>query len=183
MISKQAQNGFEFIFKKSVLANITTSADDFCEIEAVSDREEINEDEFAVLTISSTFFRFLVLFHFKSNDATKNYFVRSSNAEQEDSSAFRDAFQEFCNICCGAMNRELHKNYHFLGMSTPYVLLRQCSPFIAALDPGYVQRYRITVNNSLTLHATLCVCDYDDVDFEADTRVEEEDTSGELELF
>jgi len=182
MISKQAESGFEFIFKKSVLANMPTSADDCCEIEAVNDQEEINEDEFAVLTISSTYFRFLVLFHFKSNEATKSYFAKNADLEAEGGNAFRDAFQEFCNICCGAMNRELHKNYHFLGMSTPYVLLRQCSPFISALDPGYVQRYRITINNALMLHATLCVCDYDDVDFEVDTRADDDDT-GELELF
>lgn len=182
MISEQAQSGFNLIFKKAVLANISSSTEDFCEIEPVADMEGISEDEFAVLTISSTIFRFLVLFHFKSDDATRNYFVKSSNLEVADNSAFRDAFQEFCNICCGVMNRELHKNYHFLGMSTPYMLLRQCSPFISALDPGYVKHYRITINNSLTLHATLCVCDYDVVDFTVDTS-EAEDNTGELELF
>lgn len=182
MISEQAQSGFDHIFKKAVLANISSSTEDFCEIEPVADMEGISEDEFAVLTISSTIFRFLVLFHFKSDDATRNYFVKSSNLEVADNRAFRDAFQEFCNICCGVMNRELHKNYHFLGMSTPYMLLRQCSPFISALDPGYVKHYRITINNSLTLHATLCVCDYDVVDFTVDTS-EAEDNTGELELF
>ncbi len=182
MISEQAQNGFDYIFEKAVLANISSSAENLCEIKPVHDIEGISEDEFAVLTISSTFFRFLILFHFKSDDATRNYFVKSSNLEVADNSAFRDAFQEFCNICCGAMNRELHKNYHFLGMSTPYVLLRQCSPFISALDPGYVKHYSITINNSLMLHATLCVCDYDDVDFKVDTS-EDEDNTGELELF
>ncbi len=182
MITEQAQSGFDYIFEKAVLANISSSAEDFCEIEPVHDMEGISEDEFAVLTISSTFFRFLILFHFKSDDATKNYFVKRSNLEVADNRAFRDAFQEFCNICCGAMNRELHKNYHFLGMSTPYVLLRQCSPFISALDPGYVKHYRITINNSLMLHATLCVCDYDDVDFKVDTS-EDDDNTGELELF
>jgi len=182
MISEQAQSGFDHIFKKAVLANISSSADDICEIEPVDTLEGISEDEFAVLTISSTFFRFLVLFHFSSNDATKNHFVTNSNLAVEDNSVFRDAFQEFCNICCGVMNRELHKNYHFLGMSTPYMLLQQCSPFIAALDPGYVKHYRITINNSLTLHATLCVCDYDVVDFNVDTSEVEDDT-GELELF
>jgi hypothetical protein len=182
MISEQAQSGFDHIFKKAVLANISSSADDFCEIEPVDNLEGINKDEFAVLTISSTFFRFLVLFHFNSNDATKNHFVKNSNLEVEDNSTFRDAFQEFCNICCGVMNRELHKNYHFLGMSTPYMLLHRCSSFISALNPGYVKHFRITINNSLTLHATLCVCDYDVVDFKADTGEDEDDT-GELELF
>lgn len=184
MISEQAQDGFEHIFKKTVLANIAASPGDFCEIEPVNDPEEIKEDEFAVLTISSTYFRFLTLFHFNNNDATKNHFLKGAapNAETSSDSAFRDAFQEFCNICCGAMNRELHKNFHFLGMSTPYLLLKQSAPFISALDPGYVKHYRITINHSLVLHATLCVCDYDDVDFKM--AIDEiEDNTGELELF
>lgn len=182
MISEQAQNGFDHIFEKAVRANISSSADDFCEIVPVDDMEKISEDAFAVLTITSTFFRFLILFHFGSDEATRNYFIKSSNLEAGGNGEFRDAFQEFCNICCGAMNRDLHNHYHFLGMSTPYVLLRQCSPFISALDPGYVKRYRITINNSFNLHATLCVCDYDDVDFKVDTS-EAEDNTGELELF
>lgn len=181
MISEQAQSGFDHIFKKAVTANI---AAELCEIEPVNDPEEIKEGEFSVLTISSPFFRFLTLFHFNSNDATQNYFVKSSDfhAETGNHSAFRDAFLEFCNICCGSMNRELHKNYHFLGMSTPYVLLNHCSHFISELDPGYVKHYRITINHSLVLHATLCVCDYGVVDFEVDTS-EDEDNTGELELF
>jgi hypothetical protein len=184
MISEQAKKGFDHIFKKAVIANITVSPDDFCEIELINNPEEISEDEFSVLTISSTFFRLITLFHFNSNDATKNYFVKSSglDVEAEDNSAFLDVFQEFCNICCGAMNRELNKTYFFLGMSTPYVLLRQCSHFISALDPGHVKHYRITINHSLVLHATLCICDYSDVDFTVDTS-EVEDNTGELELF
>jgi hypothetical protein len=184
MISEQAQNSFDHIFKKAVTANIAVRPDDTCEIESVNNPEEINEDEFSVLTISSTSFRFVTLFHFNSNDATESHFIKSSSHDVEagDNGAFRDAFQEFCNICCGAMNRELHKNYHFLGMSTPYVLLNHCSHFISALDPGYVKHYRITINHSLVLHATLCVCDYGVVDFKADTT-EDEDNTGELELF
>ncbi|TAN71834.1 MAG: hypothetical protein EPN17_00345 [Methylobacter sp.] len=183
MISERAQSSFDHIFKKAVLANISSSADDNCEIESVDDLEEISEDEFVVLTISSTFFRLLVLFHFNGNDdATKNYFLKNSNLEAGDNNTFLDAFQEVCNICCGVMNRELHKSYLFLGMSTPYILLRQSVPFVSALNPGHVKHYRITINHSLELHATLCVCDYDIVDFAVDTSADE-DSTGELELF
>lgn len=184
MISEQAQSGFEHIFKKAVQASILASPDDSCEIESVDKLEEIFEEEFAVLTITSTFFRNLTLFHFNSDATTENYFLKSSdhNAETEEGSKFRDAFLEFCNMCCGVMNRELHKYYHFLGMSTPYVLLRPCLDFISALNPGYVRHYRITINHSIVLHATLCICDYDAVNFTVDTT-EEEDNTGELELF
>lgn len=184
MISEQAKIGFEHIFKKAVMANITVSPDDICEIEAINNPEEISEGEFSVLTISSTSFRLLTLFHFNNNAATKKYFVNSSglDVEAEDNGVFLDIFQEFCNICCGAMNRELNQSYFFLGMSTPYILLRQCADFVSALDPGHVNYYRITINHSLVLHATLCLCDYSDVDFTVDTS-EVEDNTGELELF
>lgn len=188
MISEQAKIGFEHIFKKAVMANITVSPDDICEIEAINNPEEISEGEFSVLTISSTSFRLLTLFHFNNNAATKKYFEKNSclavesKIEVEDDSVFLDIFQEFCNICCGAMNRELNQAYFFLGMSTPYILLRQCADFVSALDPGYVNYYRITINHSLVLHATLCLCDYSDVDFTVDT-CEVEDNTGELELF
>jgi len=64
MISAQAQSGFDHIFKKAVLANISSSTDDNCEIEAIDNLEGINEDEFVVLTISSTFFSIFNSFSF-----------------------------------------------------------------------------------------------------------------------
>lgn len=76
MISEQAKIGFEHIFKKAVMANITVSPDDICEIEAINNPEEISEGEFSVLTISSTSFRLLTLFHFNNNAATKKYLKR-----------------------------------------------------------------------------------------------------------
>jgi hypothetical protein len=184
MISEQAKTGFDHIFTKAVQVNIALSDEDDCEIISVDNLEEINEVEFVVITISSTYFKLLILFHFNSNDEDiKKYFVKNSDLEEADNSLFRDAFQESCTICCGAMNRDLHKNYHFLGMSTPYVLLGECSPFISALNPGYINHYKITINHSLVLHATLCVCDFDVVDFEVDASKNQDDDTGELELF
>lgn len=182
MISEQAQIGFDLIFKKAVMANITTSPDDTCDIEPMHDTGEICEHNFSVLTISSPSFRLLTLFYFNSDDATRKHFTGDANNTDGDTIAFNDALMEFCNIFCGAMNRSLNKNYQFLGMSTPYVLLTPSLHFISALKPGYLKHYRITINSSLILHATVCVCDYETVDFTVDTN-EVEDNTGELELF
>lgn len=178
MISEQAKSGFDQIFEKALTANV---AAEFCEIVAIKDPREIKEGQFSVLTISSPFFKLLTLFHFDCDQDTGSYFVK--NAEADDNAACRDAFLEFCNICCGTMNRELHKSFHFLGMSTPYVLLNHSSRFISALEPGYIRHFRITLNASLVLHATLCVCDYGLVDFAMADTSEEEVETGELELF
>lgn len=183
MISEQAQMGFDYIFRKAVMANITASPDDSCAIELINDAEEICENEFSILTISSTSFRLMTLFYFNSDDATKKHFTRGSDNIDEDNAAFKDAFMEYCNICCGVINRSLTKDYPYLGMSTPYILLRPCIHFISALKPGYVTHYRITINNALVLHATLCVFDHGIVDFTVDTNEVEEESTGELELF
>ncbi len=185
MISEDAKSGFDFIFQRAIKANIVASADDVCEIELVSDSKEICEVEFAVFTTTSTAFRLLTLFHFNSNDKTENRFSHRSEHSYDDAgegSTFRDNFLEFGNVCCGAVSRELHNIYHFLGMSTPYVLLKRCSTFISDLNPGYVKHYKVTVNDSFVIHATLCVFDYGILDFKVD-RTEVEESTGELELF
>jgi len=96
--------------------------------------------------------------------------------------AGRTATLEFCNVCCGTMNREFLKYYPYLGMSTPYVLLKASTDFISVLNPGYVNHFRIVINDSVVLHATLCICNFGCVDFKEDASIIEEDT-GELELF
>jgi len=184
MISEQAQNSFNHLFKAAVMANFSASNDDSCDIVPINNHEEITETEFSVLTITSSCFRFLTLLHFESNEATINYFAKDSAAlnENNDSPVFLDAILEFCNMACGTMNRTLHHHYHFTGMSTPYVLTRPSLEFISALEPGYLKHYRITINLSLVLHATLCICNYGSVDFTVDTS-EAQDSIGELELF
>lgn len=179
MISEYAQNGFDFIFKKAVLSTIPKGTEDICEIEIIGKIHEIKEPEFSVLTIATTSFRALTLFHFNSKDPTHNGFERGDIGE---SSTFRDSFLEFCNMCSGAMVRDLHPHCHFMGMSTPYVLKSHCLDYITSLNPGFTRHYRIVLNNSYTIHATLCVCNYGVVDFKVDTT-EVEESTGELELF
>lgn len=160
------------------------SIDDDCQIKP-SDLTEADEKEFAVLTVSSPIFRFMVIFHFSINEYTQSYFTKqtvTSTLMLLDNAVCHDAFLEFCNLCCGSMNREFLKFYPYLGMSTPYVLMKECSSHISVLEPGYLNNYKIIINQSLILHATLCVCDYGDVDFKVDTNDLIEDT-GELELF
>lgn len=190
MISQQAKVGFDAIFKKAVMATIRLSPADSCDIELLDSREEISEAEFSVLTISSSSFRLLALFHFNNNAAERDYFAKGARLDEgvtveggaADSGAFLDIFQEFCNTCCGAMSRGLSQAYFFMGMSTPYLLLSPCAEFIAALNPTQVNYYRITINASLVLHATLCLSAYSAVDFTVDGCQDEEST-GELELF
>jgi hypothetical protein len=67
-------------------------------------------------------------------------------------------------------------------MSTPYTLSSRCIAFLGELKPGYLSRYAITINGSVKLHATLCVCEYALLDFAVDMTAAQEETGG-LELF
>jgi hypothetical protein len=184
MISEQAQSSFSHIFKTAVTSNFSDYYNDSCEIEPITDHNEITEAAFSVLTITSSSFRFLTLLHFDSNESTIKYFANNEIDDDENTQSkdFIDGILEFCNLTCGSMNRNLHAHFSYSGMSTPYVLTRPCLDFVYTLDPGYIKHFRITINLSLVLHATLYICNYDDVDFVADTNNANEST-GELELF
>jgi hypothetical protein len=131
-----------------------------------------------VLTISSIVFRLLLILHFDEDDTTRGYYLKDAADERP----FQEVFLEICNLCCGAMNQELLRYFPDLGMSTPYVLNARCLPHLHELKPALLSSYSITLDGSVRLAATVCVCAHAPLDFVADTSVVEE-TSGELELF
>jgi len=181
MISENACLSFSQIFKDAVTSNVCDYFNDRCEITPLTDPGVITESNFIVLTITSCSFRFLSLLHFDSNELTVNYFSSPLSAESENSTKFIDQLLEFCNLVCGTMNRNLNNYYHYSGMSTPYVLSRPSLDYIVALNPGYVSYYEIAFNKSLSLHATVCICDFDTVDFTLDTSLVDSFT-GDLEF-
>lgn len=183
MISEQASRTFERIFKKAVLSNVN-SEEDSCSINEVMDIADSAPAEFVVLTISSTVFRLLTIFHVDFEDAELNFFSKPTqfNDGVVEPSVRRDAFLEFCNICIGTMNREFQQYLPYSGMSTPYVLLQDCTSFIAALNPGLLKHYRLSINDSLVLYISLCVSEFGVIDFNDDQKSVEVDT-GMLEMF
>lgn len=184
MISQQAKEGLDQIFRNAVASNFVISTDDSCDIESIRDESEIDQQKFAVLTISASAFRILTLFYFSDNDAVHLYFTKAARNQSDSSHSrhFQDTFLEVCNLCCGSFNRQLQNYFPSLGMSTPYVLLHECLTYITVLNLGYIKHFKITLNGGLTLHASLCVSDYGELDFKLDSRQISENT-GELELF
>ena len=179
MISDQAKKGIDHIFMMSAKSRLALDSGDTCAIEPMKESKlnEMPEKNIVVLTISSMQFRLLMIFHIDENPATRAYFVRDAKDK-----TFGDVFSEVGNLCCGAMNHELLRHFPHLGMSTPYTLSSQCVAYLGELKPGYLSRYAITINGSVQLHATLCVCEYAPLDFAVDTTAAQEETGG-LELF
>jgi len=179
MISEQARRGVNLIFTKAATNNLTVAPSDQIQIERLDGHGLVmpSEKHIVVLSIASYVFRLLTIFHVDIDAATEAYFTRSGAA-----GAFGDCFGEIGNRCCGAMNRELGRYFQHLGMSTPAMLDAQCLPFLAELKPTYLDHQRIRINDTLTLHATLCLRAYAPIDFNVDHQAAPE-TTGELELF
>lgn len=180
MISEQAKAGVDYIFIKAARANLALSADDTCEItpEPELPVNEFPEKTIIILTISSFLFRLLTIFHIDEDDAaTREYFTKGSTDR-----SLLEVVSEIGNLCCGAMNRDLLHHFSHLGMSTPYTLTSQSMAFLDELKPGHVAGYAVTINGSVNMHVSLCLCEYAPIDFTVDMAAAEEET-GELEFF
>jgi hypothetical protein len=202
VISAQAKESFERILEKAARTRLMVDTADTCQIvlqtrhgagagtsadatanapaRAPAARTAIDRANVAnvvVLTISSISFRLLLMLHVNQDAATVAYYTKG-DAERP----FSEVFQEICNLCCGAINQELLNYFPDLGMSTPYMLNARCLPYLEGLKPELLETWAVTINDSVHLSATICVCAHAPIDFMADVSVAE-DTSGELELF
>jgi len=179
VISEDAKKGVNHLFTRAARANLTLAPSDTITIEQLPGTAIVDtpQQRILVLTVASYVFRLLTIFHVNNDAATESYFTRSDPER-----VFGEVFSELGNLCCGAMNRDLGKHFLHTGMSTPYLLESQCLAFLKALKPAYVVQHRIVINDSVVLHATLCLCAYAPIDFRVDSEMAEEAT-GELELF
>lgn len=189
MISAHARDSFERILHKAARSRLARSSHDPCEIvprvvrqtgaaTTPTEVDPVNQHaNVVVLTISSIDFRMLLVLHFDEDDATTAYF-----AGEDRDKPFREVFVELGNLCCGAINQELLRYFPDLGMSTPYVLSARCVPHLSLLKPNLLASWDITLDGSVRLAATLCVCAHAPLDFNAEVS-DAQDSSGELELF
>ncbi|KGM41230.1 hypothetical protein JY96_17380 [Aquabacterium sp. NJ1] len=184
MISQQAKDALDFIVTSALKSSMVASADDRCEVTVISDIKDIKEKKVVLLTVSSYVFRVMTMVYFTLNKDTKAHFaaINRSEVEAMSDSDFLDVICECGNIFCGALNRELGNHFPHLGMSTPNVLDRECVDYLTELDAGYTQHFKISINDNFTMHASLCVCDFADIDFTVD-MTQTEENNGELELF
>jgi hypothetical protein len=178
VLSEQTKQSIEQAFHRSLRASLTRAPEDVCAIAPVSGSGEVGQpgEILLVVTLSSFVFRLLTLFQVGADAATRAYYV--SVAQQ----SLDEAFREFANMCCGALNRELSQQIPHLAMSIPYFLSSQCLEFLGELRPSFLSRSAVTINDSVRLQVTLCMCCSAAVDFVASAPVAAA-TSGELEMF
>lgn len=177
MISSNAQESFDRIFRKAARTRLARHAEDACDIATAAECVAVDGEQALILTISSMAFRLLLVLRFDDSEATRTYFTGEGTGR-----SFEEARLEIGNLCCGALNQELLQVFPDLGMSTPYVVSARCLPYLDVLKPAYVATYAVTINDAVRVAATVCVCTHASLDFVADVR-DEVESSGELELF
>lgn len=186
MITERAKEGFDHLIREALKSSLNPSLEDVCDIEnADVDGSQIKEEEIVVLTISSYLFRIITFFYFTLNDSTKAHFARSTRTQASDMNDkdFHDAIGEFGNMFSGALNRHVGKYFPYVGLSTPNILEKSCADYINSLDVDYIRHFTIAINGVTLFHASLCICDYAELDFILDKTNEEDSSAGELELF
>jgi hypothetical protein len=190
MISQSAKAGIEWLFEKAVRENSVSGDGDTCVLTKLLADKEIpstTHQQLVVLSISTYLFRIVALFQFNDDALTNEHMVRMTRSltPDLDEQALSDAYAELVNMVCGAVNRGLGVPFPHIGMSTPYILESSCANYAAALEPQYLQRYEVAINDSMRFNLTVCLCAGADIalDFRIDTYEAEEELAGELELF
>ncbi|MDR3411710.1 MAG: hypothetical protein P4L87_12345 [Formivibrio sp.] len=189
MMSPSACTAIHWLFEKSVRETSILAPEDNCIVSARPEMALVAEGakrKLVVLNISSYVFRIVALFDFGTDEATTAYLARKSHSTGKplEGQALLDAYAEFVNMICGAFNRGLGTAFP-AGMSTPFFLESSCARYVSILDPSHVASFEVAINDSVRFSFTVCICVASDteLDFDVDRSVQEEESSGVLELF
>jgi hypothetical protein len=182
MITERAKTSFDRLMQASLKSGLPVEGGSLA-IEPVAALDaKMKEKKVVVLTVSSYLFRLVAILYFKPDAATRAYFGRGSEGPLSEAD-FHDRVAECGNVFCGALNRDLGKHFPHVGMSTPNIIDKDCMRYVDLLGCEQVRHYRLQVADDLALHASLCVTAYGTVDFHVEQAVEEEVSTGELEMF
>jgi hypothetical protein len=143
------------------------------------------EKKAIVLSIASDRFRLVLALLCRLDAESKAHFARLNRVDPEEWSeqAFQDAVAECGNIIVGAMNRDIGRYFHNVGMSTPNFLDREALAYLDAMGPGHRRLFHVT-GLALDFYAELFVSPTGTVDFRAEVEaLEDAVDSGELEMF
>jgi hypothetical protein len=178
MLSEQTKQTIEHAFNRALRASLTRSSEDVCAIAPAAHPGAAGQpgETVVAVTISSFVFRLLTLFQVGEDPATREYYGSSTQRPLD------EAFHEVANMCCGALNRELAQQIPHLAMSIPYTLSGQCMAYLGELQPQMLSSSAVSINDSVHLHVTLCMCCSAALDL-VDSEPVAETTAGELEMF
>lgn len=184
MISERAKAAFNGMVMQGIRGGLLGPSDTLLSLEPVADIPPALQGEVVMLSVVSYQFRLLILIHFQRDAATRAHFADLTRvqAASMDEQMFNDAVAECGNMCCGTLNRELGRVFSHIGMSTPNRIDSRCANHLALLDYGHLQHFALQLQSGLCFRISLCVTEYQDLDFALEPPAEVQST-GELELF
>jgi hypothetical protein len=173
VITERAKTSFDHLVVSSIKSSMPVDSASVT-VEPMDSLDKIKEKKIVILTVSSYLFRAIVIIYFKPDAATRACFNRNAaeDAPELTLEEFYDRIAECGNSCCGAINRSLGTQFEHVGMSTPNIIDKDCMRYANQLNCGLIKHYKITLEGSLTMYASLCVADYGTVDFYIDPVVE-----------
>jgi hypothetical protein len=187
MISQRAKNGLNQWFTNALHGALSGNQGVQCSIRAHEQEADFSESRFVMLTSSSYLFRAFTLIYFELNTAVREHFAKLSRSDAASMSEqeFMDAICECANMCGGALNRELGSVFNHIGLSTPNILLSESAQCLQSLRSGHSQHFSVDFDGVSMFHASLYVCEFEDLDFEeSEWTLDSTDVgSGELEMF
>jgi hypothetical protein len=184
MISERAKHSLDLWVKDGLQAALSRPDDTVHSLDTVLALNDLRATHVVMLSVASYRFRLMLLIYFSHDEATRSHFARSKQiaASELTAQALEDAICEASNMCCGAFNRALGQVFPHLGMSTPNIVDRRCANHLHLMGFGHLQHFRLQLGSGMQFHASLCVSEYDTLDFEAQ-HLAPAPATGELEFF
>lgn len=181
-ISENAKKGFDHMLVQGVKAGFCASGGSM-DFVVLPDNKAFTGNRIVILTASSYLFRLFVLVYVTPDQLAKEYFAGLRNIQNPEmaESALMDTICEAGNMCVGALNRDMSKIFPHIGLSTPNIIDKHCGDYLHSLKCGHIQHFEISIDQKYTFHVSLCVSQYDNIDFSVDTT--EVESTGELEMF
>lgn len=179
----EIKRSFKASFEDSVVAGSDASR---WYIKERSNLDNLNENEFYVLTMSSQLFRIFVLLHFSKNSHTESLVsnILKINQSNLDDDKFYDYLGEVGNAFLGAIKRDIGKSVPSLGMSTPNRLNKDCLKYMDSLNTNFEAHAVAEYDDQAIFHASVYLVADEELNIHVDRTVVEEATdSGELEMF
>lgn len=134
-----------------------------------------DQETVVMITVASFKFKLLMLFRMPASEEIAAYYSKPASEL-----GFGDVFPETCNLCGGAVNRELARQFEHLGLSTPTEVEPECLVELDVLRPASVSCHGVSIDNSIHFEVVLVLVAY--APFEIVFPAPEKHNFGELEL-
>jgi len=179
LLTEQSRLGLERALHSAIKTHLVRDSADVCVISRSEKALPPSTDgKLIQITISSFTFRLIVMFHIDESPTLSAYF---KGLHRE--AVLEEAFYEVANLSCGALNRYISRDFRHLAMSIPYTLDAACGAYLSELRPEHVSTTIVTINDTIRIALTLCLCCQAPVSFQAAPPQAESGSDGALELF